>query len=110
VRAYTRTAAMAVRAAHPVEMVLSESFRIILSYPDFDRFRRQAARMGFSVGDPTFGVDVDVPVLARAGRAGELAALVADCTAGAGLIQPGPLVYVPEPIAQKADDEPEGSR
>lgn len=107
VRAYSRTASLAARAACPVAMMLSESFLVTMSYADYDRFRHQAARMGFTSSDPVFGMDVDVPVLARAGRAEELEALVADCTAGTGLIQPGPMRYVPEPIALQTDDEPE---
>ncbi len=108
VHAYGRSASLAARAAVPVEMVLSESFRVTLAYPDYDRFRHQAVRAGYSMGDPAFGMDVDVPVLSRAGRAKELEALVAECTSGAGLIQPGPMEYIPEPIALPDEEETEG--
>ena len=109
VRAYGKAAALAVRAAVPVQMTLSDSFRVILSYAEYDRFRHMAARAGFMLSDPSFGMDGDVPVRARAGRQQELESLVADCTAGAGLIMQGPMGYVPEPITLPDDDEQEDS-
>jgi uncharacterized YigZ family protein len=107
VRAYGRSAALAARAAIPVEMRLSETFRVTMGYADYDRFRHMAVRAGFTLSEATFGMDVDVPVLARAGRQQELESLVADCTAGAGLILPGPMEYVPEPIVLPDEEDQE---
>ncbi|MBP7401209.1 MAG: YigZ family protein [Clostridia bacterium] len=106
VHAYGRTASLAVREAGPVEMIPAESFRITLGYADYDRFRHQAGRLGYTLREPVFGLDVDIPVLVRAGRSEELVALVADCTSGSGLVLPGPVEYLQEPILLPDDTEP----
>ncbi len=98
VHAYGRTAAMAVRESQPVEMTLSDTFRITVAYTDYDRFRHQAEQAGFLLREPSFGMDVEVPVLVKAGQGHRLETLLMDCTAGAGLIQPGPAEYVPTRI------------
>ncbi len=99
VHAYGQSASAAVAAAQPVRMTLSESFRVTLGYADYERFRHQAENAGFLLREAVYGMDVDIPVLIPAGRGNELEQLVADCTAGAGLLLPGPPAYVPSALA-----------
>ena len=98
VHAYGRAAALAVQESLPVEMTLSDTFQITIAYAEYDRFRHQAEQAGFLLREATFGMDVEVPVLVTAGQGPRLEALLMDCTAGAGLIQPGPAEYIPTRI------------
>lgn len=105
VHAYGRAAAMAVRESQPVEMTLSDTYRITIAYAEYDRFRHQAEQAGFLLREATFGMDVEVPVLVKAGQGPQLEALLMDCTAGAGLIQPGSAEYVPTRILSEEISE-----
>jgi len=96
---------MAVRESQPVEMTLSDTYRITIAYAEYDRFRHQAEQAGFLLREATFGMDVEVPVLVKAGQGPQLEALLMDCTAGAGLIQPGSAEYVPTRILSEEISE-----
>lgn len=98
VHAYGQAAAAAAAAAQPVRMTLSESYHVTLAYGDYERFCRQAEHAGFTLQEAVYGMDVDLPVLIPAGRGSELEQMVADCTAGAGLLLPGPPAYVSSPL------------
>jgi uncharacterized YigZ family protein len=94
-RAYSQAAAEAIRAAGIVSMRPHTEMHVVIDYEIYGALEQTLKRAGLSVGATSFADVVTVAVRVPAGQEPRLVSLVADLTAGAGLVEPGSTMYLP---------------
>lgn len=87
VRAYGRSAAEALTAAHPTYFQNDEEYRVLIGYDALDRVRYLLEKKGFATGVPEYGIDPVLRVFAETGRAEELKRLCLDATSGDAIVE-----------------------
>lgn len=94
-RAYSQTAAEAVRGAAPAEMRPYRVLAITVEYARFGGLEQVCARHGLALHDSVFTDVVRVVVHVPVGDVPAVKALVADVTAGTALVDEQGIVYIP---------------
>jgi uncharacterized YigZ family protein len=95
-RAYSQTAAEAVRAAGFVAMRPHTELRITVDYSALGALEQLLLHAGLAATEKTFAQSVTLTVPVPDGEEAAFAARIADLTAGAGIVVPGHVVYLPE--------------
>lgn len=95
-RAYSQTAAEAVRAAGFVAMRPHTEVRVTVEYSRLGALEQALLRAGLVASAKEYTDRVTLLVPVPAGDEPSFAAVVADLTGGGGLVVPGPTLYLPE--------------
>ena len=94
IRAYTHGAAIALEAGEIIERRPYLSCDIRVEYAVAEKLRRELEHRGYLLRDLTYADQVTVTVLVPPDEEEALSALVADLTAGRGVLLTGPVEYV----------------
>ena len=103
VRAYSKTASLALEAAGLARIREWRAFRISCGYPCYDRIRRLLSDLGALDTEAGFGETVEVSTLVPAEEAARFGALLADLTAGSASCTPAGSVFRPAKISSDSD-------
>jgi uncharacterized YigZ family protein len=95
-RAYSQTAAEAVRAAGFARMLPHTELLITVEYAQFGAVEQALLRAGYTPSGTSYTARVAVTVPIPAGEEEAAARLVADLTAGQGQVVEGACIYLPE--------------
>jgi uncharacterized YigZ family protein len=95
-RAYSQTAVEALHAAGFARMLPHTEMVVTVEYSRYGALEQALQHAGLGVAGTSFTDCVSVVVRVPSGKESSLASLVADVTAGAGLIEPGATVYLSE--------------
>lgn len=87
VRAYGRSAFLALKDAEPVACRICELYHIMVSYSHLERLRFSLLRAGYIVEESQFGVDPVIPVCCNVGQKEALIRICMDVTAGQAVIE-----------------------
>ena len=93
IRAYTHGAAIALEAGEIIERRPFLVCDVRVEYAAADRLRRELERRGYLLREPVYADRVTVTVLVPPDEEEALSALVADLTAGRGVMLAGPIKY-----------------
>jgi uncharacterized YigZ family protein len=94
-RAYSQTAAEAVRSAAPVEQRPYTVLGITVDYAQFGALEQALLRRGLALHDAVFTDVVGITVHVPLADAPAITTLVADATAGAALVEEHGTIYIP---------------
>lgn len=89
VRAYGKSAFLALQEAEPVNCRTCEVYDVLIGYPHLDKLRFALQKGGYLLEEPQFGMDAVLPVCCRPGQKEELERLCMDVTAGQAVIEYG---------------------
>ncbi len=82
VRAYSRSAFLALSSSKPMRYTSGDLFSVCVSYPSLDRLRHALLKAGFADREPQFGAQACFQVFTPTGREEELRRLCLDVTSG----------------------------
>ncbi|MDB5077908.1 MAG: YigZ family protein [Chloroflexi bacterium] len=95
-RAYGQTAAEAIRAAGFARMRPHTEMLVTIDYGQYGGMEQALQRANLGVSETTFTDTVSLVVRVPAGEEDAFTSMVADLTAGVGLVEPGKTVFLPE--------------
>ncbi len=87
VRAYSKSAALALDAAGKARMTPLLEITLICSYPQYERIRAELGRVNALLEDTVFGADVELKVAMTAEDYAVFAPRITDLTAGTALLE-----------------------
>ncbi len=97
-RAYSRSAAMAMEAARPVEMHLCQHYRIVVGYSEIDRLRRLIVKAGLEEMGCRYEADAALEVAVPLAAVQLFEQICADATNGSAQAEPAGRIYRPLPL------------
>ncbi len=87
VRAYSKSASLALEAAGKARMTPLLELTLICSYPQYERLRAELPRLGARIEATEFGADVDLSLTVPPGDFERFNSRVTDLTAGTALLE-----------------------
>ena len=94
IRAYGKTASLAVGAAGIVEKSLARRLIFLMEYPLLGIVRNMLDKSGYAISHIGYGLDIELTVIAPYAEADALCDRVAELTAGAAVIERAGYLYI----------------